>query len=68
MKKPATKPTVEASTPTTADLVRGMAAHFNQTGTYRAVDICRVLGNPVEGVILEPVQTAEMAYRRAAAS
>jgi hypothetical protein len=51
--------------PTTAEVVREMAAHFNRTGTYRATDICRVLGNPTEGVILEPVQTAEMAYRRA---
>lgn len=65
MKQPTVKPAPKAK-PTTADLVRGMTAHYNRTGTYRAADICRVLGNPVEGVILEPVQTAEMTYRRAA--
>lgn len=67
MKKPTNK--IESKEkPTTAEVVRDMAAHYNRTGTYRASDICRVLGNPVEGVILEPVQTAEMAYRRAAAA
>jgi len=26
--------------------------HFQQTGTFRAVDILRVLGNPLEGVVV----------------
>jgi hypothetical protein len=43
----------------TPEWVRAMHAHFNLTGTYRASDIQRVLGDPRKSV--EGPVTAELA-------
>jgi len=36
-----------------AEWVREMRAHFERTGTYRAADLLRLLGDPTAGVELK---------------
>lgn len=54
---------VEVKTP---EWVRAMHAHFNETGTYRAEDIQRVLGDPrksVEGPVSDQLAAASRSRR-----
>jgi hypothetical protein len=51
----------------TPEWVKAMHAHYNQTGTYRAVDIQRVLGDPrksVEGPVSVELAAAAARLRR----
>lgn len=53
------KETLRPSTKATQrELASAMNVHFQQTGTYRAEDILRVLGNPLGGVEVQPSQHA----------
>ena len=40
-----------------ADWIREMRQHFNETGTYRAEDLRRLLGDPTQSVKLSPDAT-----------
>jgi hypothetical protein len=51
MSKTPTRPKAGSREKTTADeWTASVSSHFQQTGTFRAVDILRVLGNPLQGV------------------
>jgi hypothetical protein len=47
----------------TPEWMRGMFEHFNETGTYRAEDIQRVLGDPRQGVQIPTAPSMEVSYR-----
>lgn len=42
-----------------------VARRVARTGKYRAEDICKVLGDPVGGVVVSPAPDKEAAYRLA---
>lgn len=55
--------TVQDKTP---EWIRAMHAHYNETGTYRAVDVQRVLGDPrksVEGPVSSELAAASRSRR-----
>ena len=50
----------------TPEWIRAMHAHYNETGTYRAVDVQRVLGDPrksVEGPVSSELAAASRSRR-----
>jgi hypothetical protein len=48
--KPKQKPDAIVSSSKQQDVVASMNEHFRQTGTFRAADVIRVLGNPLDAV------------------
>lgn len=71
MRRPKKKATTAATGPTPVQdkrpaWVRAMHAYFGETGTYRAADVQRVLGDPrkaVEGPVSSELATASRSRR-----
>jgi hypothetical protein len=58
MRTPKQQPTRAAPRETRKEWVASVNTHFQQTGAFRAKDIIRVLGNPLESVEVQTTPRA----------